>query len=251
MNSIDISNTDVNFDAELDNPLYPDELRENALTKAAECTDIPHFDVNFDSKGARFGNMVNDSEIQALIESQEIINTKKNTRWAFNIFESWRLERNSQGQGQEYDIPELISMDAIQLNFFLGRFIMRARKRETQPSTDMQGGKTPGDSKFLPLAVKKDGNALRYPYKLNEDQGIDAKLSGHEASALGLALDGPDEVEVIVQRSDFEKAKSIIEELETAVPDEIPAWNCKCGEEVDEGFGVCWSCGADYVAPEG
>jgi hypothetical protein len=134
IDSIDISNIDVNFDNELDNPLGTNQLREITLGKAAESIDIPHVDVNFDSKGTRFGNIVDDSEIQVLIERQENINTKKNTWWAFNIFENWRLERSSRGQGQEYDIPELISMDAVHLNFLLRRFIMSARKRDGKNS---------------------------------------------------------------------------------------------------------------------
>ncbi|XP_062567654.1 uncharacterized protein LOC134229888 [Saccostrea cucullata] len=111
------------------------QLAEIQLHETTDSLDIPSFDFNFepnDPKDTRFGKIVDESEIQALIESQENINTKKNTRWAFNIFESWRLERNSQGQGQELVIPELVSMDAVQLNFFLGRFIMSARKRDGQ-----------------------------------------------------------------------------------------------------------------------
>jgi len=26
----------------------------------------------------------------------------------------------------------------------------------------------------------------------------------------------------------------------------ISEWTCNCGETVDEGFAVCWSCGADH-----
>ena len=29
----------------------------------------------------------------------------------------------------------------------------------------------------------------------------------------------------------------------------IPAWNCRCGEEVPEGFDSCWNCGADLPEP--
>ncbi|XP_048775370.2 zinc finger MYM-type protein 2-like [Ostrea edulis] len=78
----------------------------------------------------RFGLEVEESEIQALIESQENKNTKKNTQWALNIFESWLRERNAQGQGQELIIPEIQTMDAVQLNFYLGRFIMRVRRKD-------------------------------------------------------------------------------------------------------------------------
>ena len=82
-----------------------------------------------------------------------------------------------------------------------------------------------------------------------KEQGIDAKLTGNEASALGLSLEGADDIEVIVRRDEYDRAEAILKELATVEPDHIPAWTCKqCGEEVDEGFAICWNCGADYSA---
>ena len=66
------------------------------------------------------------------------------------------------------------------------------------------------------------------------------------ASALGVALDGPDLIELFVHPSNVEKAKELIMAVMEEEGDEIPGWTCQCGEEVDEGFGVCWSCGAEY-----
>ena len=78
------------------------------------------------------------------------------------------------------------------------------------------------------------------------EKGIDAKLHGEEHSALGLDLDGPEAIEVIVKRKDYDAAKAILDELKSTEADPIPAWKCECGEEVDEGFAVCWSCQAEY-----
>ncbi len=81
------------------------------------------------------------------------------------------------------------------------------------------------------------------------ENGIDAKLSVDEHSALGMDLDvHADEVELIVKRAEFDKAKEIIEDLETGEVEKVPAWTCQCGEDVDEGFDTCWSCGAGYKA---
>jgi hypothetical protein len=78
------------------------------------------------------------------------------------------------------------------------------------------------------------------------DHGIDAKVSGTESSALGADLDMPGPIELFVNPDDAKKAKELVEELLDDDEDDIPAWTCKCGEEVDEGFFVCWSCGAEY-----
>jgi len=82
------------------------------------------------------------------------------------------------------------------------------------------------------------------------DHGVEAKISGLEHSALGTDLEGPDPIELFVTPSDFENAKSLVEELVDDGEDEVPAWTCKCGEQVDEGFFVCWSCGAEYQASD-
>lgn len=100
------------------------------------------------------------------------------------------------------------------------------------------------------VAEFEDQSEARFAVAALQAAGIDAKLHGDEVSALGLSLEGPDLIEIIVTRGDYEKSKKILEELEEAEPDVIPAWTCKCGEEVDEGFGICWSCQTEYKASE-
>ena len=54
------------------------------------------------------------------------MNTKKNTRWALNIFEKWRAERNRQGS----NIAPLEHMTEEDLNANLIRFIMRVKRQD-------------------------------------------------------------------------------------------------------------------------
>ena len=79
-----------------------------------------------------------------------------------------------------------------------------------------------------------------------EDNKIHVLISGLDTSALGSALDGDTEIEVYVGKADVEKAKALIEEIENEEAEPIPAWTCTCGEQVDEGFFVCWSCDAEF-----
>ena len=53
-------------------------------------------------------------------------------------------------------------------------------------------------------------------------------------------------IRLIVTRSNLEKAKALLAELQVAQEETCPAWTCTCGEEVDEGFFACWSCGSAY-----
>lgn len=78
------------------------------------------------------------------------------------------------------------------------------------------------------------------------DHDIQAIVTGLDGSALGAALDGPDVIEVFVKSADLEKAQELVDALEEEENEAVPAWTCECGEEVDEGFYICWSCGAEY-----
>ncbi len=83
-----------------------------------------------------------------------------------------------------------------------------------------------------------------------EDNGISATIPPPDSAIFGASLDGPEEIELIVAATDLEKAQALIAEIEAAEEIEVPMWNCQCGEEVDEGFAVCWSCGAEYEPPQ-
>lgn len=79
-----------------------------------------------------------------------------------------------------------------------------------------------------------------------EEKGIKAFLQGLDASALGNALDGDEVLELYVQAEDFSKADELLIELFEEDADDVPAWTCQCGEEVDAGFFVCWNCETEY-----
>ena len=79
------------------------------------------------------------------------------------------------------------------------------------------------------------------------NQGIPAMVAGNNATGFG--LDGISaSVQVNVRKIDEELAKEFIKQLaeEEANAPTIEEWKCPCGETVDEGFYVCWSCGFDY-----
>ena len=82
-----------------------------------------------------------------------------------------------------------------------------------------------------------------------EDAGITAQLADPDDGAFGFSMDASEQINLIVNRSDYEAAKKVLSELEAMEEGEpAPAWTCACGEDVDEGFAVCWSCGAEYSA---
>ena len=79
-----------------------------------------------------------------------------------------------------------------------------------------------------------------------EQEGMSVMIEGLESSALGDALDGADVITLFVPVVDAERAKRMVDEILADDGDPIPAWTCECGENVDEGFFVCWSCQAEY-----
>ena len=72
---------------------------------------------------------------------------------------------------------------------------------------------------------------------LLEANGIPAVVMGDAISEMGL-----DPICVYVHREDVELAQRVIQEVPAAAEVLIPEWICKCGEQVDAGFHICWSC---------
>ena len=104
------------------------------------------------------------------------------------------------------------------------------------------------ENELIRLAVFDSESQAILAKAILDENGILANLSGLEPSALGISLDGDDALQLFVRREDFEKAKELIEDVDEAEDDVAPAWKCECGADVDEGFFVCWSCGAEYKA---
>ena len=83
-----------------------------------------------------------------------------------------------------------------------------------------------------------------------EENGIEAWITGGDGVNMfgaGLTAAGLVAVDVRIRKKDLAAAKTLMSQIEKdlhALP--TPSWKCKCGEEVDEGFAICWSCGADF-----
>jgi hypothetical protein len=82
------------------------------------------------------------------------------------------------------------------------------------------------------------------------DNGIEAWVTGGDGVntfGAGLTAAGLVAVDVRIRQKDLANAQSLLNQIEKdihALP--TPSWTCKCGEDVDEGFAICWSCGADF-----
>ena len=82
-----------------------------------------------------------------------------------------------------------------------------------------------------------------------EDDGVTSYLSGTESSNMlwlvGSALGG---VKLQVTTRDAERATAILDSLKhVEQPNRRREWTCpQCGEQVDAGFDVCWSCESSF-----
>ena len=72
---------------------------------------------------------------------------------------------------------------------------------------------------------------------LLEANGIPAVVIGDAISEMGL-----EPISVHVHRENVELAHRVIREVPPAAEILIPEWICRCGEQVDAGFNMCWSC---------
>lgn len=71
----------------------------------------------------RFGAPVSEEDLSLMIKQTENQNPKNNTKWAFNVFEKWRLSR-------EGVVPELLNMNSDDMDFWLQRFIVEAHRKD-------------------------------------------------------------------------------------------------------------------------
>ncbi|MEM9940237.1 MAG: hypothetical protein AAF939_01530 [Planctomycetota bacterium] len=97
--------------------------------------------------------------------------------------------------------------------------------------------------RFAVAATEVDADQLK---GILAEYDIQLMTMNSESSAFGVSLEGEDSIELFVNKEDLEKAKAVVEQLMDTEEELAPAWTCHCGEEVDEGFGVCWACGASY-----
>ena len=86
---------------------------------------------------------------------------------------------------------------------------------------------------------------------LIEAHGIRVSVTNEESTSnLGTSMFGshsPVGIEVSVFRRDLKEARTIMNEVPAASELLVPEWTCSdCGETVDQGFSVCWSCGGEF-----
>ncbi len=80
---------------------------------------------------------------------------------------------------------------------------------------------------------------------LLNDAGVPAYVSSEQSALTGLSAVLP--TEVLVRQIDVEAATPIVDAYQNSEqPEKMPAWDCKCGEKIDEGFAACWSCGRNF-----
>lgn len=99
----------------------------------------------------------------------------------------------------------------------------------------------PDDRDLVQIAsFEFEHQAILFRDMLNE-HGIPAWVTRDGVAAFGSGC--LVEVEVSIHKINVEAANKVLASL----PKEkvVPPWTCSCGAAVDEGFSICWSCGAD------
>ena len=107
----------------------------------------------------------------------------------------------------------------------------------------------PDDRNLVRIATfEYEHQALMCRNILN-DNGIPAWVTGGDGVntfGAGLTASGLVGVDVSIHKINVEAAKKVLAKFEREQKETvIPEWTCACGEKVDEGFSLCWSCGAD------
>ncbi len=98
-------------------------------------------------------------------------------------------------------------------------------------------------SQFKVVASFPNAHQAELISSILRENGINSFANNAETSVslshIGLGLGG---VQVMVNGGDIEEATAILAELES---NKCEPWKCgNCQSEVDEGFDVCWKCGA-------
>ncbi len=88
--------------------------------------------------------------------------------------------------------------------------------------------------------------------------GINATVTNDQSSVFGATTMGEAfTIDVMVMATDVEEGVKIKDRWlamrngeDSDTETDIPEWTCGCGETVDAGFEICWSCGAPYGGDE-
>jgi len=94
------------------------------------------------------------------------------------------------------------------------------------------------DEALVPVAEFHSSLQAHSVRILLEANGIPAFVVGDAIQELGF-----EPIQVMVSQQNLELARRVIDEVPAASEILIPEWICICGEQVDSGFNLCWSCG--------
>lgn len=97
------------------------------------------------------------------------------------------------------------------------------------------------DEALVPVAEFNNSIQAHSIRIMLEANGIPAFVVGDAIQEIGF-----EPVQVMVSQRNLELARCVIEEVPAASEILIPEWRCDCGEQVDSGFNLCWSCGREH-----
>lgn len=113
LDSYEVNNGDVKIESTGENAQTNGDVKieENAVTD----------DHTRPEKNGRFGPATSQTDFSTVQSENENKNTKKNTAWAIRIWQEW---------AQLCEIPNILSLTAANLDYFLCRFILEARRKD-------------------------------------------------------------------------------------------------------------------------
>lgn len=121
-----------------------ESLNEMNLTQTfnvckEDSEDVPNFSLleEFEIGGniklentLRFGPPLSEDDIDTIKQSFESKNTRKNTNWSITTFQEWRKHRM---EITGAFIPDLVEMNEIEMNEWMTRFVLEARRKDGAP----------------------------------------------------------------------------------------------------------------------
>ncbi len=90
----------------------------------------------------RFGKLVSDQELQRLMDDRVPPETRRKIKWAAQLFETWRSDRNAAISAEEPGTenlsvigPTLLQMTDDELNYSMARFVQEVHKKGERVTT--------------------------------------------------------------------------------------------------------------------
>ena len=95
--------------------------------------DLEDFQLPSKAKKSRFADPKSTAEMETLGKGPSVPNTEKSTTWAVRVFEEWRKQRNTKEAEEKCPDNLLEKPVAHDLNYWLARFVVEARRSDGQP----------------------------------------------------------------------------------------------------------------------